>query len=92
MVGGQTGYRWQSANWLFGLEGQGDWADSGVEVGFAPNWSVGVEYDHLFMARSTINLTTPTGAFSRTESVKQDVDIASVRANYRWGGPVIAKY
>jgi hypothetical protein len=92
MVGGQTGYRWQSANWVFGLEGQGDWADSGVEVGFAPNWSVGVEYDHLFMARSTINLTTPTGAFSRTESVKQDVDIASVRANYRWGGPVIAKY
>jgi outer membrane immunogenic protein len=44
------------------------------------------------MARSTINLTTPTGAFSRAESVKQDVDIAGVRANYRWGGLVIAKY
>jgi outer membrane immunogenic protein len=65
---------------------------SGVEVGFAPNWSVGVEYDHLFMARSTINLTTRTGAISRTESVKQDVDMASVRVSYRWGGPVIANY
>jgi outer membrane immunogenic protein len=27
MVGGQTGCRWQSANWVIGLEGQGDWAD-----------------------------------------------------------------
>ncbi|MHC2173934.1 outer membrane immunogenic protein [Bradyrhizobium diazoefficiens] len=26
-VGGQVGYRWQSANWVFGLEGQGNWAD-----------------------------------------------------------------
>jgi outer membrane immunogenic protein len=29
---------------------------------------------------------------SRTDSIKQDADIASVRVNYRWGGPVIAKY
>src|ERR1700747_1039263 len=27
MIGGQVGYRWQSANWVFGVEGQGDWAD-----------------------------------------------------------------
>src|SRR5438046_6669579 len=26
-VGGQIGYRWQSAGWGFGLEGQGNWAD-----------------------------------------------------------------
>src|SRR5258708_38781805 len=27
VAGGQIGYRWQSAGWVFGLEGQGDWAD-----------------------------------------------------------------
>src|ERR1700754_4815083 len=27
MVGGQIGYRWQSANWVFGVEAQGDWTD-----------------------------------------------------------------
>ncbi len=27
VVGGQIGYRWQSAAWVFGLEAQGDWAD-----------------------------------------------------------------
>src|ERR1700682_1146523 len=27
VAGGQIGYRWQSAAWVFGLEGQGDWAN-----------------------------------------------------------------
>ena len=26
---------------------------AGLEYGFAPNWSVGVEYDHLFMGTTT---------------------------------------
>jgi hypothetical protein len=41
VVGGQSGYRWQSAGWVFGLEAQGDWADlkgSNVSV-FIPNWT-----------------------------------------------------
>jgi outer membrane immunogenic protein len=29
---------------------------------------------------------------SRWDNIKQDVDIGSVRVNYRWGGPIIAKY
>jgi outer membrane immunogenic protein len=27
LAGGQIGYRWQTTNWVFGLEAQGDWAD-----------------------------------------------------------------
>ena len=30
--------------------------------------------------------------FSRTDRIGQDVDLVTVRVNYRWGGPVIAKY
>ena len=159
--GGQIGYRWQSANWVFGVEGQGNWANfsgsnvsllfapdfnqsrvdgfglitgqigyawnnvlfyvkggaavtgdrydafdgntglalasandtrwggtvgAGLEFGFAPNWSLGVEYDHLFMGTRNINLNDPTGAFFQTESISQDVDIGLVRLNYRFGG------
>ncbi len=68
---------------------------TGVEIGFAPNWSVGVEYDHLFMGTRSINLTLatpPLGGLSRTDDIRQSVDMATVRVNYRWGGPVIAKY
>ena len=177
-VGGQIGYRWQASQWVFGLEGQGNWADfrgsntslafatplsairnqskidafglitgqvgyawnnvllyvkggaavtsdnyrgievatgllvdsanetrwggavgAGLEVGFAPNWSVGFEYNHLFMGDRDINLTAsgnfigaPAGTFLRTTRISQDVDLATVRLNYRWGGPVIARY
>jgi outer membrane immunogenic protein len=169
VAGGQIGYRWQSAGWVFGVEAQGDWADlkgsntsqfflplgavtnqskvgalglftgqvgyawsnvlwyvkggaavaddkykgfiggvqfdqasetrwggavgTGIEVGFAPNWSVGVEYDHLFMGNRNITFTTtPGGAVSRTDNIRQDVDMGTVRLNYRWGGPVVPKY
>ena len=173
LVGGQIGYRWQSANWVFGLEAQGDWADlkgsnisllplgglltnqskiqaiglftgqvgyawnnvlwyvkggaavtddkyrglltganfvldtasetrwggtvgTGVEIGFAPHWSVAFEYDHLFMGRRTVTFgTTLIPGFlltTRSDSIKQDVDMGTVRVNYTFGGPVVAKY
>jgi outer membrane immunogenic protein len=66
---------------------------TGVEVGFAPGWSVAVEYDHLFMGSSNNNLTSlATGALTRTDSIKQDVDMGTVRVNYTFGGPVVARY
>jgi outer membrane immunogenic protein len=167
-VGGQIGYRWQSTNWVFGLEAQGNWADfsgsnatpvggnpfggltdrtridafglltgqvgyswnsvlgyvkggaavvgdkydasagapfasanetrwggtvgAGLEVGFAPNWSVGAEYNHIFLDDHNVTLTTPAGAVAGTERIRQDVDMGLVRLNYRWGGPVVARY
>jgi outer membrane immunogenic protein len=66
---------------------------TGIEFSFAPNWSVAFEYDHLFMGSRNISFTnTATGVFSRTDGIRQDVDMATARVNYRWGGPVIAKY
>jgi outer membrane immunogenic protein len=172
-VGGLFGYRWQSANWVFGVEAQGNWADfsgnnvstlipaqqnrsrldafglftgqvgyawnnallyvkggaavvdvrydiriapgfpgagiqladtdhqgmwggtvgAGVEYGFAPNWSVGVEYDHLFLGNRTFQLTTTPGGFGfQTDRISQDVDMGLVRVNYKFGGPSLAKY
>lgn len=166
-IGGQVGYRWQMANWVFGVEGQGNWADfsgtntnlvfpaltdrskidsfglitgqvgyafsnvllyvkggvaavndkyntyttatgvtvdsasetrwggavgAGLEFGFAQNWSVGVEYDHMFLGDRNLNATTPAGAFSATDRIRQDVDLGLVRVNYKFGGPVVARY
>lgn len=174
-AGGQIGYRWQSGTWVFGVEGQGNWADFrgsntslfvpatnirsrvdafgtltaqvgwaannvlfyvkggaavtadrfdirsnvanvvgattgddtrwggvvgvGLEYGFAPNWSAGVEYNHMFMQDRTHTFVSngavaavgPAGLVFN-ERIRQDVDTVTVRVNYRWGGPVIAKY
>ena len=165
-AGGQIGYRWQASNWVFGIEGQGDWADlsgsnasllfpgfsnhskidafglltgqvgyawnnvlfyvkggaavtgdrfridfagvpesttvnqtrwggtvgAGFEFGFAQNWSAGFEYDHLFMQDKNVAFATPAGVFVGADRIRQDVDLVTIRVNYRWGGPVIAKY
>ncbi len=172
-AGGQIGYRWQAGTWVFGVEGQGNWADlkgrnqsllaptadndsrinafglltgqvgyaannvllyvkggaavtsdrfrdfgtgtnvlatnvvsdnnrwggvvgAGIEYGFSPNWSAALEYDHLFMGSRTYTFTNngvlaPAGT-TFNERIKQDVDLVTVRVNYRWGGPVVAKY
>ena len=167
-AGGQIGYRWQAANWVFGVEAQGDWANltgsnasqtvlipatnqtkidaiglftgqigyawnnvlwyvkggaavtdnkystfftatgveynqtsearwggavgTGIEIGFAPNWSVAFEYDHLFMGTRNVTFPATAIAVSRADDIHQNVDMATIRINYRWGGPVIAKY
>ena len=70
----------------------------GFEYGFAPNWSVGVEYDHLWMgnANNTFSVVDPRLAGILNSRISQDVDMVTVRLNYRFGGwgtpPVAARY
>src|ERR1700761_4531438 len=169
LAGGQVGYRWQMASWVFGVEAQGDWANlkgsnasltafpipytnqtkidaiglftgqvgyafsnvllyvkggaavtddkytsyftgtgaifntasetrwggtvgAGIEFGFAPNWSVGLEYDHLFMGSRSVAFPATFTAVGRTDTIKQDIDMGTVRINYTFGGPVVARY
>ena len=166
LFGGQIGYRWQSNQFVFGLEAQGNWADLtstrvsllnplfstrastdaiglftgqigwawdaallyikggaavtsnsfsilttlgevelvsasstrwgatvgiGFEYGFAPNWSAGIEYNHLFMGDSDHTFFVPALALASSR-VNQDVDMVTVRVNYRFGGPVLTRY
>jgi outer membrane immunogenic protein len=59
---------------------------AGIEFGFAPNWSIGVEYDHIFLEDRThtfLNngVLAPAGVMFDTDSISQDVDLVSVRVN-----------
>ncbi|MFC0242979.1 outer membrane protein [Rhodopseudomonas telluris] len=60
---------------------------AGFEYGFTPNWSFAVEYDHLFLDKKDVTFTN-----TAVERIKQDADIVTARINYRWGGPIVAKY
>jgi len=161
--GGQFGYRWQMASWVFGLEAQGNWANFsgsnlsqqfanttnqskinafglftgqvgyawdralvyakggaavtdnryssittgagggfdavsetrwGASVGlglayaFAPSWSLGFEYNHMFMGNRDV--ISPSGFIAN--HIKEDVDLFTARIDYRFGGPVVARY
>jgi outer membrane immunogenic protein len=65
---------------------------TGIEIGFAPNWSAAVEYDPLFMGSPNVVFPASAIAVTRSDNIRQDVDIGTVRVNYRFGGPVVAKY
>jgi outer membrane immunogenic protein len=65
---------------------------AGLEFGFAPNWSVAIEYDHLFMGTPNVTFPPSTIAVGRADNIGQDVDMGTVRVSYRFGGPIVAKY
>jgi outer membrane immunogenic protein len=65
----------------------------GLEYGFAPNWSVAVEYDHIFQDNRDVGFNAvPGGGFVLNANIRGDVDLVTARVNYRFGGPVVARY
>jgi outer membrane immunogenic protein len=60
----------------------------GFEYAVAPGWSLGFQYDHLFMGNQDV--VSGTGFIA--DHIKEDVDIFTARVNYKFGGPVAARY
>jgi outer membrane immunogenic protein len=65
---------------------------TGLEFGFAPSWSLGFEYDHLFMGDNSVIFPASSIAVTRSDNIRQDVDMGTVRLNYRFGGPTLGRY
>ena len=68
----------------------------GLEYGFAPNWSFGVEYMHAWLgnndyAWTPANLVGTTSAWNNLHA-SQELDLVTARINYRFGGPAVARY
>ena len=69
----------------------------GLEYGFTPNWSFGVEYMHAWLGNNDY-AWGDTRLLTRWDNlhVSQDLDLVTLRLNYRFGGvgksPVVAKY
>jgi len=52
---------------------------AGLEFGFAPNWTAGVEYNHLFLGSR--NITFTNGDIYR---IRQDLDTVTAKVNYKF--------
>ncbi|MHC4055488.1 outer membrane protein [Bradyrhizobium sp. 25ACV] len=66
-------------------------AGAGVEYGFTPNWSAKVEYMHYGFGTTR----APQGTLAPGPvpvDLHLSIDTVKVGVNYRWGGPIIAKY
>jgi outer membrane immunogenic protein len=67
----------------------------GGEYALTRNWSIGLEYDHLFIGGRDVALTYDPvfiAALNHNERIGQDVDMVTARIDYRFGGPVVARY
>jgi len=63
-------------------------AGGGLEWGFAPNWSA--KFEWLYMKFNSASFNTAVAEGPRT--VPLDDNVVRVGINYRFGGPVVAKY
>jgi outer membrane immunogenic protein len=64
---------------------------AGLEWGFTPNWSFGIEYNHLFLGDTTYNWTNANWRYTSV-GIRQDIDLVTARINYRFGGPGMTRY
>ena len=64
-------------------------AGGGLEWGFAPNWSAKFEWLYMKFESAPLNTLVAEGPRS---SVPLDDNVVRAGINYRFGGPVVAKY
>jgi outer membrane immunogenic protein len=64
-------------------------AGGGIEWGFAPNWSAKFEWLYMKFNSAPFNTVLAEGPRS---SVPLDDNVVRAGINYRFGGPVVAKY
>jgi outer membrane immunogenic protein len=72
--------------WLLGL---------GAEYAFSPNWSAFIEYDYIEFDKK--NIALDFSAFVAAPAianidVKNKLSVAKIGVNYKFGGPVVARY
>ncbi|PAY05534.1 hypothetical protein CK489_29625 [Bradyrhizobium sp. UFLA03-84] len=64
----------------------------GLEFAFSQGWSLGVEYNHIFEDTHGATFVTPAGVAVAGFHTGGDTDMVLGRLNYKFGGPIIAKY
>jgi outer membrane immunogenic protein len=64
----------------------------GFEYGFTPNWSAGIEWDYLMMGNANNSFSLPAPLAGASNSISQNINMVTFRLNYKFGGPVVARY
>jgi opacity protein-like surface antigen len=59
-------------------------AGVGFEYIFLPNWGAFVEYDFMGFGTKTVPFTAPSGSFSETWDIRQNVQVVLVGLNFHF--------
>jgi outer membrane immunogenic protein len=63
-------------------------AGAGIEYGITPNWTVRAEY--LYLDLGSVTSVFPLS--NRQQTTSANMSIARIGVNYKFGGPVVARY
>jgi len=64
----------------------------GFEYALTTNWSTKVEYNYMDFGTDRTIFTPLAGGASFAEDIRQNISLVKLGINYRFGGPVIARY
>jgi outer membrane immunogenic protein len=66
----------------------------GGEYAFTPNWSAKLEYQYINLGSRTLNAVEagPTPGFAIQNTTRFDYHTVRVGLNYKFGGPIVARY
>jgi outer membrane immunogenic protein len=64
----------------------------GFEYGFTPNWSAGLEWDYVMMGNANNSFSCAASCAAVANTISQNINMVTVRVNYKFGGPVVARY
>jgi outer membrane immunogenic protein len=82
-------HAWDALTPASGSEFRAGWTvGAGIEGAFAPNWSAKLEYLYVDLGKAHLFDIVPTVP----ETVSFNTNIVRAGINYRFGGPVVAKY
>ena len=67
---------------------------AGLEYGLTPNWSIAAQYNYVDLGDKDVTFGGGVAPFPFTDRVEQQIHLATVRLNYRFGagGPLVARY
>jgi outer membrane immunogenic protein len=82
-----------SFNTIGGAETRSGWLGGvGIEYAYDPCWSVKAEYNYLDFGTTAVARYNANGSPATGIDVAQKMNIAKVGINYKFGGPLVAKY
>jgi outer membrane immunogenic protein len=82
-----------TVNTIGGAETRSGWLGGvGIEYAYDPCWSVKAEYNYMDFGTNFVTRYNANGSPAAGMDVSQKMNVAKVGINYKFGGPLTAKY
>jgi outer membrane immunogenic protein len=65
---------------------------TGIEIALSGNWSMKGEYNYMNLGTRSVTFTGTPAGVTFDGDIRQRIHVVKFGVNYRFGGPVVARY